>query len=235
MRSAKVFLTVPGAHHAAVLFMRPGTVWAELLCPKVAESFYWFHGFRHLVASLGVIYRAFTAENCPDDVQEVADISNPPEDAWIQPQGHPISLFSLMYGWETLKAHNQFCAWRNVTAEDVKQAKANARLPSDKEAVVLETAPDKDTAMSRCMAWEQDCQVIRHVDGLRGSSWQLLRSPSGLGHEVCKQACTYIRDGFVQLVDKSQKVHHSLYDVDLRAPPDLAEKVKLLVRQVNEL
>jgi len=222
MRSAEVFVTVPGAHHAAALFMRPGSVWVELQCTLVSTAFYWYRGFRRLLTALGVHFVPVEAEGCPTQTA-LEDLSSDQGQLSVPAWAHPVRIFAWLAGLDLTVSEWLVCSWRRLTSNIVA-----VELNGSAGVRPLGAATNRQHAMIKCMRWENDCQCVRKV---AADSWELLRVAYGSsdGMLLCKHACAERHGNWARLVDRTAIVPHRLYDGDLQAPSGLASYIRCAI------
>lgn len=206
MRSIRVLITVPGAHHSNSLFLQPGSIWIDLLCPQIAfatnfpPSVYQFMD-SDFMAARNVHYAYIEAANCPP-------MGKPREpETWLPVTHHPLTVLGMLRGLHVIHSGRWLCTWRRA---------ADVNISHD----ILEVVEGQQCAILRCASWEEDCNSIHESDLL--GTWYLFRSNRG---SLRKWSCVEVWDGRAKLPDRSSTVRHELYNRNLIAPANMSEQV----------
>ncbi|CAE8659652.1 unnamed protein product, partial [Polarella glacialis] len=224
MRSLDMFVTVNGAHHAAVLWMRPGSVWAELLCPDVIAAMPSHAAFQRIAGALGVRFEIIVATSCSElDAQSEGEV-------WMAKEYHPIRMFGLkMLGQTLVTSLNEMCTFHFEHSGLDLAAAGSVFSPGWG---ILESAESKQDALDRCMDWEGECRSVREYSHQASTRWQLLRYQAQ--NSIQKQACAPLKYNLALLKDRSVSLNRDVFNADLESPDDTAQLLLALWREMQE-
>jgi len=198
-----LLLSSAGAHWAKALFLRPGTLWLEPVCPGVTDKMMWFHpefvtregvNYGGMGVAFGLRYIGIDADGCPPPSPRVK------YHRWVPLNEHPLVAASAR---STISASPPaLCVWR----------RAVRGLDLTGSAAPLARFAAREVALHACAELGNDCFAIRR--GAHGL-WTLRRGVLRWSDEptsslVRKEKCARLRSRTVWNVTGGNSCANSL-------------------------
>mmetsp|Transcript_69645 Transcript_69645/g.115345 ORF Transcript_69645/g.115345 Transcript_69645/m.115345 type:complete len:845 (+) Transcript_69645:60-2594(+) len=225
MRSIGAILTITGGHHAAALFMKPGSLWIELVCPWYLELIPGHRAFQGLARALGLQFVPISPNDCPDIGLGMSPDAG---EVWLPADMHPVFTFGELLGRENVVMQNEMCSYAFETVAGVDPAFAQGgRIRGQMWDGVLEKVNNQEDALTRCTEWGTECQSAVPTEE---HLWLLMRVPAA-GAAWHKKSCAE-RNGLTgqaMLHDRSAIPSKHAETASVHAPSNLEDLISNLI------